>query len=85
MSKKAVSAKGMIVDFDLLVIKEQMRKQPRTTNVQARENFVDRKFRRRMKQAVESVDQINVDKPVAQTKPEVKTDTKSEPEKKDKK
>lgn len=84
MSKKAVSAKGLIVDFDLLQIKEQMAKQPRTATVQARENFVDRKFRRRMKQAVDSIPPIEVDKPVA-NKTEPKPEQKTEPEKKEKK
>lgn len=43
------SAKGQIVDFDLLMIKQQMQKaSPPTVAVKARENFIDKKFRRRV-------------------------------------
>lgn len=47
MSRKVRSAKGTIVDFDLLAIKQQMAAQPAPTNVEAREKFIDRKLRRR--------------------------------------
>ena len=50
MAKRAVrSAKGEIVDFDLLRIKAQIASAPKTTNVQAREDFIDSKFKRRLK------------------------------------
>ena len=49
------SAKGEIVDFDLLKIKEQIASAPKTTNVQAREDFIDRKFKRRLKKTADSV------------------------------
>lgn len=49
------SAKGEIVDFDLLKIKEQIASAPKTTNVQAREDFIDRKFRRRLKKLTDEV------------------------------
>jgi hypothetical protein len=49
------SAKGEIVDFDLLKIKAQIASAPKTTNVQAREDFIDRKFKRRLKKLTEEV------------------------------
>lgn len=52
MAKRAVrSAKGELVDFDLLRIKAQIASAPKTTNVQAREDFIDAKFKRRLKRA----------------------------------
>lgn len=50
MPKRAVrSAKGETVDFDLLKIKSQIASAPKTTSVQAREDFIDQKFKRRLK------------------------------------
>lgn len=49
------SAKGVEVDFDLLKIKEQIASAPKTTNVQAREDFIDRKFKRRLKKLTAEV------------------------------
>lgn len=49
------SAKGAMVDFDLLKIKEQIAAAPKTTNVQAREDFIDRKFKRRLKKLTDDV------------------------------
>ena len=49
MGKPVKSAKGQIVDFDLLKIKQQMASAPKPTNVQAREDFIDQRFKRRLK------------------------------------
>lgn len=49
MPKKVRTAKGQIIDFDLLKIKEQMVDSPKPTNVQARQDFIDQKMRRRVK------------------------------------
>ena len=49
MSKAVKSARGATVDFDLLRIKQQMASAPKTTTVQAREEFIDQKFKRRLK------------------------------------
>lgn len=49
MSKAVRSARGATVDFDLLRIKQQMASAPKTTTVQAREDFIDQKFKRRLK------------------------------------
>jgi hypothetical protein len=49
MGKPVKSAKGQAVDFDLLKIKQQMASAPKPTNVKAREDFIDQKFKRRLK------------------------------------
>lgn len=49
MSNTVRSARGVLVDFDLIRIKQQIESTPKPTNVQARENFVDQKFKRRLK------------------------------------
>ena len=49
MPKKVRTAKGKIIDFDLLKIKEQMVDAPKPANVQARQDFIDQKMRRRVK------------------------------------
>ncbi len=55
MSKQVRSARGQVVDFDLLRIKEQMSSAPKTTTVQAREDFIDQKFKRRIKRITRDV------------------------------
>lgn len=42
------SARGELVDFDLLRIKEQMASTPKQTTVQQREQFVDQRLKRRV-------------------------------------
>lgn len=49
MPKKVRSAKGEIVDFDLMKIKQQLGESAEPTNVQARQDFIDQKMRRRLK------------------------------------
>lgn len=49
MPKKVRSAKGEIVDFDLMKIKEQMANAAPPADVKAREDFVDRRLRRRLR------------------------------------
>lgn len=49
MAKPVRSARGEVVDFDLLRIKQQIAAAPKTTNVKAREDFIDQKFKRRIK------------------------------------
>lgn len=51
MSQIVKSAKGQTVDFDLLKIKQQIATAPKPTQVQAREDFIDRKLKRRIKKA----------------------------------
>ena len=49
MSSVIKSARGVVVDFDLLKIKQQIASAPKTNVVQAREDFIDQKFKRRLK------------------------------------
>ncbi len=51
MTRKVRSARGTEVDFDLIKIKNQMATAPKPTDVKNRENFIDRKNRRRVKKA----------------------------------
>lgn len=46
---KARSARGTIVDFDLLKIKQNLGAKPRTLEVKAREDFIDKRLRRRLR------------------------------------
>lgn len=48
MSKIVKSAKGETIDFDLLKIKAQMANTPKSTTVKAREDFIDKKLKRRI-------------------------------------
>ena len=49
MAKGVKSARGQLVDFDLLKIKQQIATAPKTSTVKAREDFIDQKFKRRLK------------------------------------
>jgi hypothetical protein len=46
---KARSAKGRMVDFDLLKIRQKLQAKPVSLDVKAREDFIDKKLRRRMR------------------------------------
>ncbi len=57
------SAKGIVVDFDLLKIKRQIADKPVSISVKAREAFIDQKLRRRVrkvKQAAAAAPPIEV-------------------------
>jgi len=56
MPKRVRTAKGQIIDFDLLKIKEQMENAPAPANVQARQDFIDQKMRRRVKRVKEQLE-----------------------------
>ena len=49
MGKQVRSAKGVVVDFDLIAIKEQMAAAPAPLDVRKRQDFIDRRMRRRLK------------------------------------
>ncbi len=55
MKRVTRSARGTVVDFDLLKIKQQMATAPKTTDVKARESFIDQKFKRRLKKLTQEV------------------------------
>lgn len=78
MVKKVRSAKGEIVDFDLMKIKQQLGDSAAPTNVQARKDFIDQKLRRRMRKIKKQLEEaplrgkqapepktVKVDKPVS--------------------
>jgi hypothetical protein len=60
MSKPVKSARGATVDFDLLRIKQQIASAPKPTTVQAREDFIDQRFKRRLKKMKRDVVQPTV-------------------------
>ncbi len=47
--KKVRSAKGVLVDFDLLKIKEQIASDPAPLDVKARQDHIDQRLRRRLR------------------------------------
>jgi hypothetical protein len=49
MGKKVRSARGEMIDFDLLLIKQQLASVPAIQDVNARQDFIDRKLRRRLR------------------------------------
>ena len=55
------SAKGEIVDFDLMKIKQQLASAPAATNVAARQMLIENKLKRRSRQQVQAL--INQSKP----------------------
>jgi len=57
MAKSVRSARGELVDFDLLKIKQQIATAPKTQVVKAREDFIDQKFKRRIKKLTKKATQ----------------------------
>jgi hypothetical protein len=55
------SAKGELVNFDLLRIKQQIASAPQTTTVAARQNFIDNKLKRRIKKQARDAAEVQVD------------------------
>lgn len=75
MSKGVKSARGEVVDFDLLKIKQQIASAPKTTTVQAREDYIDQKFKRRLKRmTTEATATINQSSADVDPLPEVEDD-----------
>jgi len=75
MPKKVRTAKGQIVDFDLLKIKEQMVDAPSPANVKARQDFIDQKMRRRVKRVKDQLAEAkkNPKQPPVEVKPKLET------------
>lgn len=81
MPKIVRTARGEMVDFDLIRIKQQLADAPAPTEVRERENFVERRLKRKLKQratslveqpaAVEPVGEV-VDAELVQVQPETK-------------
>lgn len=77
MANITKSARGASVDFDLLKIKQQIASAPKPTQVQAREDFVDQKFKRRLKRLNSAVTQ-NTSSNLVQTNETTKNDESSD-------
>jgi len=56
---KARSARGVMVDFDLLKIKQNMAKAPVSVDVRTRQDFIESRTKRKTKKAVEDSIEIN--------------------------
>jgi len=52
MGKQVKSARGEIVDFDLIKIKEQIASAPPPVDVKQRQDFVEKRLRRRIKKEI---------------------------------
>lgn len=70
------SARGVIVDFDLLRIREKLAAAPRTVQVKERENYVESKSRRRRKPKPVEGEEVLEESEVP--KEEVKDEAKTE-------
>lgn len=64
---KRRSARGETVDFDLLKIKEQIAAGPKPVNVQSREEFIDRRVRKRAKKQTVTPTTVDVEMTLATT------------------
>lgn len=51
MAKYVKTAKGATIDFELFRIKQSLSSSPTSIEVKARENFIEKKMKRRMKKA----------------------------------
>lgn len=75
MAVKGKSARGVVVDFDLLKIKEQMAAAPASIDVQKRQDFVEgRRRRARKKVPQELLDNITPPVEVEKELPAVETE-----------
>jgi hypothetical protein len=61
MPRKVRSAKGEVVDFDLLKIKEQIASAPTPTEVKTRQDFIENRLKRRLKKKTAVVEKTEVD------------------------
>jgi len=61
MPKRVRSMRGEVLDFDLLKIKEQMAAVPEPQELRAREDFIEKRLRRRVRRAKIAVTKTEVD------------------------
>lgn len=79
MSKRVRSARGESVDFDLLKIKEQIGSAPPPIDVQKRQDFIEKRLRRRLKKVAPPAPKVNLEKKATEPKVKMpKTETLSE-------
>lgn len=55
------SAKGKVIDFDLLKIKRQIAEKPISIDVKARQTFIDQKARRRLRKLTQKAAAASID------------------------
>jgi len=60
MGKKVRSAKGEMVDFDFLKIKEGLASAPTSINVRERQDFIESRSKRRIKKLTTPIAEIRV-------------------------
>ena len=61
MGKPVRSAKGILVDFDKLKIKEQLASAPTPMEVKNRQNFIENRLKRRLKKKLPVVEKAAVE------------------------
>lgn len=66
MPKKVRSMRGEVLDFDLLKIKEQMAAVPVPQELKAREDFIEKRLRRRVRRAKVAVAAVEVEPKVVE-------------------
>lgn len=64
MPKIVRTARGALVDFNLIKIKHQLANAPAPTEVRERENFVERRLKRKLKQRSTPIVEQPVETPV---------------------
>ena len=73
MGKKVRSAKGEVVDFDLLRIKEQIASAPPPQDVKLRKDFIENRLRRRIKKATPPAPAVKIDKQAEEVSADAET------------
>ncbi len=61
MGKKVRSAKGELIDFDYLKIKEQLATAPTPIEVKERQDFIENRLKRRLKKKLPIIEKLAVD------------------------
>lgn len=78
MARGHRSARGEIVDFDLLRIKENLGAAPKPSTVKAREDFIDQKHKRRIRRMTETVASLRPSSPPVSAPPPAQVDSVTE-------
>lgn len=82
MGRKVRTARGEVVDFDLLRIKEQISSTPPPIDVKQRQDFVEKRLRRRLKKTAAVLPEVSVEPKLPSTEDAVQASPiKVEPEK----
>lgn len=60
--RRTRSMRGQEVDFDLMDVKAQIASQPKTTQVSAREDFIEKRLNRRLKRKLDREQKLKEEK-----------------------